>query len=115
MLGIMTIEYDDFNPGNQNNSCIYGNDNYSEDDGNDSHDEDKNASLQPGQIRSQSPVKSLTILQFVENLKWVIRPGRFNSANDGAIYKVTATMMITFMLALIIISFCAILITSTTN
>ena len=44
MPGIMTIEYDDFNPGNQNNSCIYGYDNYSEEDGNDSHEEDKNAS-----------------------------------------------------------------------
>ena len=33
------------------------------------HDEDKNASLQLGQIRSQSPVKSLTIFQFVGESK----------------------------------------------
>ena len=58
-----------FKRGNQNNSCNYGNDNFSEDDENDSHDEDKNASLQLGQIRSQSPVKSLTILQFVGESK----------------------------------------------
>ena len=69
MPGIMIIEYDYFNPGNQNNSCIYGYDDYSEYDENDSHDEDKNASLQLGQIRSQSPVKSLTIFQFVGESK----------------------------------------------
>ena len=69
MPGIVIIEYDYFNPGNQNNICIYGYDNYSEDDGNDSYDEDTNASLQLGQIRSQSPVKSLTILQFVGESK----------------------------------------------